>query len=218
VTAAVSLGALTVYAEHLLYGTIAIWWLTAAAAFGAVALGVLALAAAQTQRPGRAPLAAGALALLLVTTLAIPLRASIQALKSRLSDAGQVGALHPGVVEPLSAYLRAHQRGARYEVAADSATKIASLIVRDARPVLVLTTYQAQTLTDALELKRLAGRGEVRYAFLDGGCGRHTPRTSADCSPPAQWVRAHAIDVSRAAHLPRPGMLWRLPGASVSTG
>ncbi|MCL2768522.1 MAG: glycosyltransferase family 39 protein [Solirubrobacterales bacterium] len=217
-TAAVALGALTVYADHLVYGRIAIWWLTAACALGTVALGVLALAAARAGWRGRGLLAGSAVAGLLIATLAIPLRASIEAVESRLSDAGQVGALHPGVVEQLSAYLRTHQRGARYEVAADSATKIASLIVRDARPVLVLTTYQARTLTDALELARLAGRGEVRYAFLDGTCDRHTPPTSADCSPPAQWVRAHARDVSRAAHLPRAGMLWELPGASVGTG
>lgn len=214
-TLAVSLAVLVIYAEHLLFGAIAIWWVTAAAAMAALVLGTFVLAGAARPTAWRRPAAALGLGLLIVAVLAIPLRASIEAVKRHLSDAGNVGALHGDVLAPLSAYLRAHQRGARYEVAADSPTKIASLIVRDVRPVVVLTTYNARTLTSGAALARLAARGEVRYAFLDEPCGPHTPRTSADCSAPAAWVRAHGRDVSGQARLPRGGMLWALPGASV---
>lgn len=151
---------------------------------------------------------------LLAAALAVPLQASIQAIKDRISDAGNVGAASDREIEPLSVYLRAHQGGARYEVAADSATRVASLVVEDARPVLVLTTYNARTLTSIAQLKRSIARGEVRYALLSSQCGVHTPRTVASCSPPALWVRAHGIDVSHEAGLARAKVLWRLPRAA----
>ncbi len=199
---------LVAYTERLLYGTIAIWWLTLVAMAGAIVLALLARRS-QSARLTRD----GALTLTVVALLAIPLRASIEAIKSELSDAGTVGALRTNELLPLSKYLRAHQDGARYEVVADSATKIASLIVRDVRPVIVLTTYAARPLTTIAQLKRLIARGEVRYAFLDTICGPQTPRTDADCSKAALWVRAHSTDVSREAGFKRGGVLWRLPGA-----
>ena len=64
-----------------------------------------------------------------------------------MTDAGYVGALPGDEQRPLSTYLRAHQGGARYEVAAQSATQIGSLIVQDARPVVVLTSYGARVFT-----------------------------------------------------------------------
>ncbi len=48
----------------------------------------------------------------------------------------------------MSDYLRAHQGGARYELVAESATQIGSLIVQDARPVVILTTYEARVFTN----------------------------------------------------------------------
>jgi len=114
----------------------------------------------------------------------------------------------------VSAYLRAHQGGARYEVAAESATGISSLIVQDARPIVVLTTYNARVFTDIAKLQRLISRGEVKYAFLNSLCGRHSSARNAGCSAPAQWVRAHGTDGSRLAGLRREKLLWLLPGAS----
>jgi 4-amino-4-deoxy-L-arabinose transferase-like glycosyltransferase len=152
---------------------------------------------------------AGVLALV----LAIPLVASVKAVKDHVSDAGNVGALPAAELGKLSAYLRVNRRGATYEVAVDSATKASSLIVRDALPVIVLTSYQGQTLTSVAKLRPLIARGEVRYALLNSSCGKRTPRTDAACSEPALWVRAHGHDVSRQAGLTRPGVLWRLPEA-----
>jgi 4-amino-4-deoxy-L-arabinose transferase-like glycosyltransferase len=198
---------LTVYAARLLYGATAVWWVMALGAITATAVAVLCW-----RRP-RGPLSAAALALALVAVLAVPVMASVNVIRERVSDAGHVGAINATDLVRLSAFLRAHQGRARYEVASDSATKVGSLIVRDARPVLILTTYNARTLTSVDALRRLASQGQVSYALVGGACGPHTPRTDASCSAPAIWVRTHARDVSRLAGLSRRGVLWQLPGA-----
>ncbi|HEX4837747.1 MAG TPA: glycosyltransferase family 39 protein [Solirubrobacteraceae bacterium] len=151
------------------------------------------------------------LAVPLTALLAIPLVASIEAVGEETSDAGNVGALSGEEQHATSTYLRAHQDGARYEVAAGAATNIASLIVQDARPVVMLTTYNGLPLTSVAQLKALISRGEVRYAFLDSVCKPGAPRTTAGCAPAALWVRAHGTDVSLEAGLRVHGILWRLP-------
>jgi 4-amino-4-deoxy-L-arabinose transferase-like glycosyltransferase len=159
--------------------------------------------------PNRARLLAPALTALLV----IPLVASVQAARAKTSDAGNVGALNGEEQRLLSSYLLAHQGGAHYELAAGEATNVASLIVQDARPVLMLTTYNGLPFTSVTRLKQLIARGEVRYAFLDSVCGPHPSKTVAGCAPAALWVRAHGADVSLQAGLHARGLLWRLPGA-----
>ncbi len=149
------------------------------------------------------------LALPLTALLAFPLVASVEAVEAKLSDAGNVGALGPLEQRALSAYLLAHQGSARYELAAGSSTSVASLIVQDQRPVLMLTTYNGIPFTSVAQLKALIARGEVRYAFLDSVCTPTSPKTTAGCAPAALWIRAHATDVSRQAGL-RGGVLWRL--------
>ncbi len=154
------------------------------------------------------------LAVPLTALLAIPLVASVNAVQNKTSDAGDVGALNSEEQRLMSAYLRVHQDNARYELAAGSATTVASLIVQDARPVLMLTTYNGLPLTSVAQLKAIVARGQVRYAFLDSVCGRHSSKTTAGCAPAALWVRAHGTDVSRQAGLRTPGILWRLPAHS----
>jgi 4-amino-4-deoxy-L-arabinose transferase-like glycosyltransferase len=151
------------------------------------------------------------LAVPLIALLAIPLVASVEAVSARTSDAGNVGALRPAVQQAVSAYVRTHDAGARYELAAASATTVASLIVQDRRPVVMLTTYNGLDLTDVTELKALIARGEVRYAFLDSSCKHSGSNATAGCTPAALWVRAHGTDVSRQAGMRATGVLWRLP-------
>jgi 4-amino-4-deoxy-L-arabinose transferase-like glycosyltransferase len=152
------------------------------------------------------------LAVPLTMLLAVPFVASVQAVRAKTSDAGNVGALGNQEQRAIGAYLRARQGAARYELAAGAATSVASLIVQDGRPVLMLTTYNGLPFTSVAKLRALISRGEVRYAFLDSACGAHTPRTTAGCAPAALWVRAHGTDVSRDAGLHVRGVLWRLPG------
>jgi 4-amino-4-deoxy-L-arabinose transferase-like glycosyltransferase len=149
------------------------------------------------------------LALPLTALLAVPLVASVQAVEAKLSDAGNVGALDPSEQRGLSAYLLGHQGTARYELAAGSSTSVASLIVQDQRPVLMLTTYNGIPFTSVPRLKAMIARGEVRYAFLDSVCTRTSPKTTAGCAPAALWIRDHATDVSGQAGL-RGGVLWQL--------
>ena len=83
---------------------------------------------------------AGVLAATLLALLAIPLWASLRAVRKTLTDSNPLGALVASELDPLSSYLRAHQGGARFEAAFDSASKMGALVVKDARPILPLTT------------------------------------------------------------------------------
>jgi 4-amino-4-deoxy-L-arabinose transferase-like glycosyltransferase len=214
--AAVLSGALIVivaYGERLLYGTPLAWWLTLLVALGAIACAALARLVGISQRLRSALAPAGALSLCLIAVLAIPFSADVTAIRTHVSYAGYVGALPHEEQRLVSAYLRAHQDGARYEVAAESATGIGSLVVQDARPIVVLTSYNARVFTGVAELQRLIAEGKVRYAFLNSTCTRRGAGINPACSAPARWVRAHGTDVSRQAGLKRRGVLWLLPGA-----
>ena len=202
-----------VYAEWLLYGRPAVWWIVLIGALGAIVLATLARLSVIPSAPGSPLLATGVLALTLIAVLAIPVSVDVRAVRDRVSDAGYVGALPGEEQRLLSDYLRAHQGTARYEVAAASATQVGSLIVKDARPIAVLTSYGARVFISVPKLKQLIAQGEVRYAFLASNCSKHASTVSAACSAPARWIRAHGTDVSRQAGLGRSGVLWRLPGA-----
>jgi 4-amino-4-deoxy-L-arabinose transferase-like glycosyltransferase len=210
----VALIATVYYAERLMYGTPTVWWIAFFAALAALLAAALARAPMLPVRL-RAVLAPGVvLVLSLCAMLALSLNTDIRAIKDHVTDAGEVGALPGEELEPLSKYLRANQRGARYEVAAQSATQIGALIVRDGRPVVVLTSYGARVFTTTAQLKRLIAKGEVRYAFLNSPCPHHVSPNNPACSAPANWVRAHGTDVSHAAKLRRGKTLWLLPGAA----
>ena len=202
-----------VYAERLLYGRPAVWWIVLVAALGAILLAAVARLPALSPPPLPSLLGTAVLVLTLVAVLAIPIAVDARAIRDRVSDAGYVGALPGQEQAQLSAYLLAHQDGARDEVAAESATGIGSLIVKDARPIVVLTSYGARVFTSVAKLKMLIAQGDVRYAFLNSNCGHHALASDAACSEPARWIRAHATDVSKQAGLSRDKVLWLLPGA-----
>jgi len=223
----VTLIGVTVYAQSLLFGATALWLIGAAGAVGALALtwfGRLPGRGSQPRATAEVPVAerqrsqrgsnwraAATLSLALLALLAIPLSTSLRDVRDNVSDTNRLGVLHAGELQPLSTYLRAHQGTAYYEAAFDSGTKMGELVVRDARPILVLTTLNGKVFTSVARLRALAAAGRVRYAFLDTLCGPHSPASDADCTAPARWVQAHGVDVSRQAGLPRSGMLWKLP-------
>jgi hypothetical protein len=210
----IALAAVVYYGERLLYGTPGVWWISLLAALAALAAAALARLPALPAAL-RLLLAPGAvLALSLVAMLAVSVQTDVRAIKDHVTDAGEVGVLPGDLLSPLSRYLRAHQGTARYEVAAQSATQIGSLIVKDARPVLVLTSYAAQLFTNVDQLKRRIAAGEVRYAFLNSPCPHRVAPKNPACSAPAQWIREHGTDVSREAGLPHGKVLWRLPGVA----
>ena len=211
----VALVATMYYVERLLYGRPGVWWISLAGALGAIAFAALARVGPRADGRRSGWLAGATITMTLVAVLALPLSADVTAIDNAVTDAGYVGALPSEEQRALSGYLRAHQGSARYEVAAESATQIGSLIVQDARPVLILTTYDARVFTSVAELQRRIAKGEVRYAFLSTFCGRHASlsSTNAACSEPVRWIRAHGTDVSQAAGLSHGGVLWLLPGA-----
>jgi hypothetical protein len=210
----IALTAVVYYGERLLYGTPGVWWISFLAALAALAAAALARVPALSAA-ARSLLAPDAvLALSLVAMLAISVQTDIRAIKDHVTDAGEVGVLPGDVLNPLSSYLHAHQGTARYEVAAQSATQIGALIVKDARPVVVLTSYAAKVFTTVEQLKQKIAAGEVRYAFLNAPCPHLISPKNPACSEPAKWIRAHGTDVSRKAGLPHGKVLWRLPGVA----
>jgi 4-amino-4-deoxy-L-arabinose transferase-like glycosyltransferase len=202
------------YSERLLYGTPSTWWIALLGALAAIALAYIARLPGMSAPRRSALLAGGVIAATLVAVLAVPFKADVSAIDNHVTDAGYVGALPTEEQQLISSYLRAHQRGARYEVAAESATQIGSLIVQDALPILVLTTYNGRVFTSVAELQRLTAQGQVRYAFLNTFCTSHASAVNPACSAPAKWIRAHATDVSREAGLSHGRTLYRLPGAA----
>jgi 4-amino-4-deoxy-L-arabinose transferase-like glycosyltransferase len=199
------------YAERLLFGTEGVWAVVLAGALAALAA---ALLARRTSSPrARGALGAATLAAALVAVLAVGVKTDVRAIRDKISAAGFVGQIPGEEQSRLSSYLHAHNHGARYELAAQSATSIGSLIVKDAKPVVVITTYNARVYTTIGKLKRMIAAGQVRYAYLNTTCGRKAASVNAACSAPAQWIRAHGTDVSREAGL-RHGVLWLLPGAT----
>ena len=206
-----ALAATVYYVQRLEYGFTLAWWITLAAALCAAALACMQLASSSTVAERlEEPRTAATLVLTIVALLALPLSVDVRAIKEGIGDAGHVGALPRQERLTLSSYLRAHQGTARYELAAQSATEIGSLIVEDVRPVLILTTYSGRVFTSVPRLRRLIADDAVRYAVLDPSCSRHHAPGDAACSAPARWVRAHGVDVSRRAGLERAGVLWLL--------
>ena len=155
--------------------------------------------------------------MMLVCFSAVPLATDSTSIETHVTDAGYVGALPSEEQRLVSNYVRANARGAKYELAAESATQIGSLIVQDGRPILVLTTYAGRVFTTVPELQRLIAQGKVRYALLGSSC-HHAAVTGVEgnpaCSVPAVWIREHGTDVSHAAGLKHSGTLWLLPGAA----
>jgi hypothetical protein len=221
----VALAANLYFVERLIYSIHGIWWLTFAATLAALALLAVAPWAPARATRVRGRIAAlgdrgpalrerATIAMTMLAVLALPFAVDVSSIKEGVTDAGYVGALPSGEQDALSAFLRSHQGSAKYELAAQSATGIGSLIVQDARPVLVLTTYNARVFTNVAKLRRLIAAGAVKYAFLNTSCrhGRAREPTNAACSEPVLWVRARGTDVSELAGLRR-GVLWLLPGA-----
>jgi 4-amino-4-deoxy-L-arabinose transferase-like glycosyltransferase len=106
--------------------------------------------------------------------------------------------LGPSLIDPIARFLREHQGTTRYEVAASASTLVAPLIVRDAKPVLLLTTVNARPLVTLAQLKRAHAAGQVRYVLNHGGC---TPLVVGDparpaCSAAMVWVRANFRDIT----------------------
>jgi hypothetical protein len=171
---------------------------------------VLAVGATRVRHGGA--LAAAVLA----AVLAVPLGVSVAAVGGHVQDSGAPGQLPSRRLAALTAYLRAHQRGARYEAASVAVAKAGPVIARDGRPVLMLTGTYGRPLVSTAELAHLVATGQVRTALLGNSCTILSPDRWFGCSAPARWIRAHGVDVSAAAGQPHAGFVYALSPTRVS--
>ncbi|MEA2479423.1 MAG: hypothetical protein QOJ07_1345, partial [Thermoleophilaceae bacterium] len=180
---------------------------TVAAAAVAIGCAVLTLPGLERlRRPG----AAGVLiALALVAVLLGPADYARGLVQAGSSDSGRPGSMPPRRLDKIANYLATHSAGTRYELASASAVTAGPLIVRDGRPVLVLTSLNGLPFASQQQVQTAVETGQVRYAMLPRG--HCTPRFAgkARCAPGVLWARAHGTDVSPAAGLRR-GTLYSL--------
>jgi 4-amino-4-deoxy-L-arabinose transferase-like glycosyltransferase len=181
-----------------------------AACLGAgVVLAVRALARRRNRPLGvraQGAIAAAALA----AVLAFPLATSIDAAARHVQDSGAPGKLPGERAAALSAFLKARQGHARYEVASVAVAKAGPIIAGDGRPVLMLTGTYGHPLMSTRTLAALVARGEVRTAILGDSCTPLAPNRWDGCSAPARWIRRHGVDVSAAAGQPHNGLVYAL--------
>jgi hypothetical protein len=130
------------------------------------------------------------------------------------SSAFDGSAMKPHDVAALSAYLGPRTRGTHWEVAESSYLIAPSLVVRDARPVMVLASVNSLPIVKVSTIRDAVRQGEVRYALVGGACGRARHiKSKSHCSPAVRWIRTHGMDVTRQAGIHSPGLLFRLqPG------
>jgi 4-amino-4-deoxy-L-arabinose transferase-like glycosyltransferase len=178
-------------------------------AAAALAAGLLLVVPARARRVGPA-VAVGAIGVLAAAALLIvPARTSVQLVRARASDGGQLGGMPAPQTNALSRYLMPRTRGARFETAAADYSMAASLIIRDARPVMILESVERRPITSVARIRRAVRRGELRYALIGGSCGS-APRPSFKCHAAVRWIRAHSVDVTRQAGLGSSGLVFRL--------
>lgn len=171
-------------------------------------LGVAVVLVARRLVRGRRLGPAGA-ALALAAVLVLPTVTTLRAVASHAEDAGAPGALAPARTAQVSAFLRAHRFGSRYEAATVSVGKMASLVAYDGQRELPLTSTAGRPLVSVPALAAAAARGDVRYALVGGACSPASPDRVTGCSPAARWIRSHGVDVSRAAGQ-RAGLVYAL--------
>jgi 4-amino-4-deoxy-L-arabinose transferase-like glycosyltransferase len=122
------------------------------------------------------------------------------------------------VVAAVSRYLAAHQGRARYELAASAPSLAAPVVVRDARPILLLTTVDARPLVTLPALRAQIGAGAVGYVLMRGRCPHPPYHILPACSAAVRWVQAHGTDVSRQLGLTpaATGLLYRVTPAAAA--
>jgi len=173
-------------------------------AFSPAVAGALGAGAALAARGrARVPVAV-AFAAVVVASLIV----SVRAVAAHATDSGRPGFVAPARVAALSAFLRAHDGTARDEVATVAPSKVAQLVARDGRPVLVLANVNGHAIVAPGALAAAARAGAVRYALVGDRCA---VAGSAGCTPVARWIRARGTDVSAAAGQPVRGFVYRLP-------
>jgi 4-amino-4-deoxy-L-arabinose transferase-like glycosyltransferase len=147
--------------------------------------------------------------------LAFPLARDAQLIRGHSGVEAASPELKAPLVAALSSYLRAHQGRAPYEFAASAPSLASPLVVRDARPILLLTTVDARPLVTLAGLRARIDAGQVSYVLMRGRCPHPPYHVLPACSAAVRWVQAHGTDVTRDLHVAsKAGLLYRVaPGA-----
>jgi 4-amino-4-deoxy-L-arabinose transferase-like glycosyltransferase len=173
-----------------------------------IAAALLILLPAKAWERGRVLRGPAVAALAAVALLVVPARTSIQLVKSHATDGGQLGGMPQSHVDALSRYLAPRTRGARYEAAVANYSTAATLIIRDARPIMILEGVERRPIATVEAVRKAARRGDLRYALIGGNCGLKV--SFSHCSRALRWIRAHSVDVTRAAGVGDSGFVFEL--------
>jgi hypothetical protein len=85
------------------------------------------------------------------------------------------------------------------------------VVVRDARPILLLTTVDARPLVTLGELRSRIRAGAVSYVLMRGRCPHPPYHVLPACSAAVRWVQAHGTDVTGKLHVATPsGLLYQV--------
>jgi 4-amino-4-deoxy-L-arabinose transferase-like glycosyltransferase len=148
--------------------------------------------------------------LIIASAMVFPVHEAFVLIDNESNDSLGLATVRPTTTALLSTFLRPRTAGIRYEVASDDPTSLAPLIIRDQRPILPLTSFGGQPLTDVSALRAAVASGQVRYGFVgDRPCGPATARKPW-CDAAAVWIRQHGVDVSKDAGLQGHERLYRL--------
>jgi hypothetical protein len=148
----------------------------------------------------------------LVALLSFPVARDIGLIRGHTGVQAAAPEFAPGLVSALSVYLRDHQGNARYEFAASAPSIAASLIIKDVRPILLLTTVDGRPLVTLARLRAAIAAREVSYVVMHGRCPHPPFHLLAACSAAARWVEANGRDVTAEIGYPtvKAGVLFRV--------
>ena len=202
-------------------GTLVRLGLAGGVVVAAGAAAVVVLGHRRAGRTGEWPVWArpGAIGLAVVgAVLAFPVARDVRLIRDHSGVQAASPQLKAPVVAALSRYLTAHQGGARYELAASAPSFASPLIVRDGRPVLLLTTVNARPLVTLAQLRARIGAGQVSYVLMRGRCPHPPYHLLPQCSAAVKWVQAHGSDVTAELHLTpaATGLLFRVTPAAAA--
>jgi hypothetical protein len=150
----------------------------------------------------------------LASLLAFPFARDIRLIRDHSGVQAAAPRVKPALVSALSRYLRAHQGSARYEFAVSAPSLAAPIVVRDQRPILLLTTVDARPLVTLAQLRQKIAAGEVSYVLTRGRCPSPPYRLLPACSTAVKWVVTHGKDVTAQLHTGDKGLLYRVSAAS----
>jgi len=191
----------------------------ASASWGAVALLVAAVGAGLLASAGGRALGVGrwlVAGLIVACALSYPVHETLALTRSDANDSLGLAVVSPHNAQDLAAYLEPRTAGVRYELAVDEPLSVAPLIIRDARPILPLTSWGGRRLVSLATLLTQVRRGAVSYGLVsDYSCGVGH-RTWAACTPASLWIRRHGVNVTREAGLTGRLRLYRLTPAQAS--